>query len=309
MGKTMVHLEESAIPRGYRAGVPLRSGFPGERIVVLPRPRVVEALADPVTSRLVVTDSGYFPAAAEHLMTRPRGASETIVIVCVDGFGWCRLAGGEHVVRPGQALVIPRGTPHTYGASTDAPWTLWWLHAAGADVSDLAAASGVTPEKPVLAVPELPRAVALLEEVVTTMMRDDSPRSIQLAAGAAWHLLSVLATARYGTFAARNDPIASAVAHLQRHYSEKVTVNDLAARAGLSPSHFSALFRKATGCGPREYQTRLRMLKCRQLLDTTDLPVSAIARQVGYEDPFYFSRQFRAVHGVTASEHRARAKG
>jgi AraC-like DNA-binding protein len=51
------------------------------------------------------------------------------------------------------------------------------------------------------------------------------------------------------------------------------------------------------------------MMKCRQLLDTTDLPVSVIARNVGYEDPLYFSRQFRAVHGMTATEHRARAKG
>jgi AraC family transcriptional regulator, arabinose operon regulatory protein len=183
------------------------------------------------------------------------------------------------------------------------------MHVRGDDVAHLVEATGASPSVPVLAVPDVTRAVALVEEALRGMERDDSAATLQLAAGAAWHLLALLSATRHGVPHQRRDPVQAAVEYLQLHFAEKITVSELAATAGLSPSHFSALFRRATGCGPHEYQTRLRMMKSRQLLDTTDISVSAIARAVGYQDPLYFSRQFRAVHGMSASQHRARAKG
>ena len=56
------------------------AGFPNQRLVVVPRPLVREALERPITRRLVVTDAGVFPAAEEHGRYRPQGAEETIVI-------------------------------------------------------------------------------------------------------------------------------------------------------------------------------------------------------------------------------------
>ena len=287
----------------------MRSGFPDERISVLPRPLVAQALAHPVTSRLVVTDCGYFPRAAGHLRSRQHGCSETIVIVCVDGLGWCELPSGSHVVRPGQVLVVPSGEGHVYGADADSPWTIWWMHLAGCDIPALVQASGIGNAAPVLSLGNLPQAVSLVEEALLAMEQDDSQPTLQVAAGAAWHLMALMSRARPGLHIGRSDPVRVAIAFLQRQFAAKVSVSELADLVGLSPSHFSTLFQATAGCGPREYQTRLRMMKCRQLLDTTDLPVGTIARSVGYQDPLYFSRKFRAVHGMTASEHRARAKG
>lgn len=289
--------------------MPRRSGFAGERISVLPRLRVEEALRHPITSRLVVTDSGYFPRAADHVRVRPHGATEAIVIVCVDGVGWCEVDGVRHRVCPGQAVPLAPQIPHRYGASTMDPWTVWWIHVLGRDAAALVAAAGATATSPIVDVADLPRAVALLEEVVAGMERDDLTSTLQLGAGAAWNLLALLSTSHYQLPGQRSDPAQLAITHIQRHYRDKLTVSGLARQVGLSTSHFAALFRRATGCGPHEYQTRLRMLKARQLLDTTDLPVSAVARSVGYDDPFHFSRRFRAAHDVTASEHRSRTKG
>jgi len=79
--------------------------------------------------------------------------------------------------------------------------------------------------------------------------------------------------------------------------------------AGLSESHFAALFRRATGYGALEYQIRLRMGLARVLLDTTARTISSIAHQVGYSDPLYFSRQFRRIHGMSPSQYRSQDKG
>jgi AraC family transcriptional regulator of arabinose operon len=308
MARTTKNLDETTVGATVRT-MSRRSGFIGERISVLPRLRVAEALEHPVTSRLLVTDSGYFPHAADHDRARPHGADEAIVIVCVEGVGWCEVAGVRHRVCPGQVVALAPHTPHRYGASDDDPWSVWWVHVLGSDVADLVGSIGATPAQPVVDVPDLPRAVALLEEVVAGMERDDLARTLQMGAGAAWNLLALLSVSPYQLSRERTDPTQVAISFIQHHYGEKLTVPQLAGMVGLSTSHFAALFRRATGCGPREYQTRLRMLKARQLLDTTDLPVSSVARNVGYDDPFHFARQFRAAHGVTASEHRSRSKG
>lgn len=285
--------------------MPRMRGFTGERISVLARPLMREALSLPLTSRLLVTDCGYFPHAADHLRSRTHGSPQAIVILCVDGAGWCRTPSVRSEVTAGQALVIPPGTPHEYGAAADRPWTIWWLHLGGADVAELIGAlAGL-----VLHVGDVYRAVALIDEVLTRMERDDSVRTRQAAAGAAWHLLALLAAGQTGAPASRNDAIQQAQEYLREHLGARTSVAELAALARLSPSHFAALFRRATGTGVLQYQTRLRMSRARELLDTTDQAVAEIARSLGYADPFYFSRQFRSVHGISPSAYRTQHKG
>ncbi|MGI8331247.1 helix-turn-helix domain-containing protein [Actinomadura scrupuli] len=284
-------------------------GFAGERISVLPRPLIHQALGRPLTGRLLVTDCGHFPAAAGHRRSRPSGSGQAIVIVCAEGRGWCDLPAGRRAVHPGQALVLPPGVPHTYGAADGDPWTIWWLHLAGSDVRELLAAARVDAERPVVGVGDVYRAVALIDESLRRMQGDDSAASMQAAAGAAWHLLALLAADRTGTTSGGHDPVRQAREYLHDHVGTRVGVAELAALARLSPSHFAALFRKATGVGVLKYQTRLRMSRARELLDTTDLPIATIARRLGYQDPFYFSRQFHAAHGVPASTYRAQHKG
>jgi AraC family transcriptional regulator of arabinose operon len=288
---------------------PRAEGFAGERISVLPRPLVREALARPLTSRLLVTDCGYFPTAADHRRSRPAGSDQTIVIVCADGEGWCRLPSGTFAVTAGQALVIPAGVAHEYGASADRPWTIWWLHLAGADLGDLLDAAQVPAGGSVLSVGDVYRAVTLIDDALRRMEHDDSARSRQAAAGAAWHLLALLAADRTATPSTSGDAVEQAQRYLREHIGTRVSVAELAALTRLSSSHFAALFRRTTGAGVLQYQTRLRMARARELLDTTDLAIAEIARTHGYPDPFYFSRRFRSVHGVTASEYRAQHKG
>jgi AraC-like DNA-binding protein len=293
----------------HHDAMPRTQGFAGERISVLPRPLVREALGLPLTSRLLVTDCGYFPTAADHQRSRPVGSRQAIVIVCVDGAGWCRLPSGRHDVGTGQALVIPAGVTHAYGAAADRPWTIWWLHLAGADADELIDAARVDPERPVVHVGDVYRAVSLIDDVLGRMERDDSVRSRQAAAGSAWHLLALLAADQTRAPVSGNGALQQAQQYLREHIGTRTSVAELAALARISPSHFAALFRRATGVGVLQYQTRLRMSRARELLDTTDQAIAEIARTLGYADPFYFSRQFRAVHGVSASEYRTQHKG
>ena len=88
-----------------------------------------------------------------------------------------------------------------------------------------------------------------------------------------------------------------------------IDVASLAKLAGLSPSHYSALFKARTGYAPIDYVARLRMHRACQLLDTTTHSVKTVASMVGYKDQLYFSRVFSAINEVSPSEYRNQRKG
>jgi AraC family transcriptional regulator of arabinose operon len=285
----------------------LRDGFPGQRLHVLPRPLVKEALQRTPTSHLLVTDAGYFPHAAMHGRVRRAGAAQAIVIMCADGSGWCELNGKWHEVGPGEVLIIPARAPHRYYAHSTTPWSIWWQHVTGDDVPELLVAIGLTAEKPTAAMADPYRAFLLVESVCDDLARDETSASLTAASGAAWHLLALLAAERHSRANGR-EPIARVQAHLREHLAAAVSVPELASMAGFSASHFSARFRAVTGFSVTEYVKRLRMARARQLLITSDHTVAEIAAAVGYPDPFYFSRHFGAVNGVSPRAFRARAQ-
>jgi AraC family transcriptional regulator, arabinose operon regulatory protein len=288
----------------------IQDGFAGQRLRVLPQPLIEAVLARPVTQRLVVTDCGVFPHAMAHGRSRPQGSPQAIIILCTEGRGWYRLGEDSvvHSVRPGQALVIPPGTAHEYGADPDDPWTIWWMHVAGSDVAEFLGAMRISAARPVLRVRDQFRTTALVEEALVRMETDESVPSLLAASGAAWHLLAVLAADQTDS-SPRDDPIRQSLTYLQQRIGSRTSTTELARLAGISPSHFAALFSRTTGHGVQSYQDSLRMSRARELLDTTTLPIAAVGRAIGYEDGLYFSRRFSRHHGMSPTEYRHNAKG
>jgi AraC family transcriptional regulator, arabinose operon regulatory protein len=284
-----------------------REGFENQRLCVIPRPFVAEALTRPATRRLIVTDAGWFPTAEQHLRVRPSGAPEAIVLVCVDGFGWVELGGERLRVGPSTAVLIPPRTPHSYGADDEAPWTIWWCHLQGSDLADLWEAAEASVARPLISLRAVDRVTVLLDEIVTSLERDQSPARLLATAGVAWRLMTQLAVDR--RLPERGEPLERAMRYLEERVEGGIRVSDLARLVGVSPSHLGALFRDATGGGVLAYHTALKMARARTLLDTTGLHVSEIGREVGYDDPFYFSRQFSRVHGMSPSDYRVQRKG
>ncbi|GAB3274238.1 helix-turn-helix domain-containing protein [Kineosporia babensis] len=281
----------------------LGAGFAGQRMLVLPRPVLNEALSRPVTSELLVTDCGYFPHAERHGRERHDPIEQAVVLICVRGRGWCRTDGSDFDIRAGEVAVLPAGHPHAYGADPDDPWTLWWLHTAGRAVPSLVEVIGASAKAPVR-VPADAHGIALLAaEVVAWMERDTTPSSLVASSGAAWHLLTLLASSRSVRDGAET-LVERAAEHLRTNISARTSVSELASTAGLSESYFAALFRRRMGVPVQTYQTQVRMGRARELLATTERSVAEVSTECGYDDPWYFSRQFRRVHGTSPSVYR-----
>jgi transcriptional regulator GlxA family with amidase domain len=99
--------------------------------------------------------------------------------------------------------------------------------------------------------------------------------------------------------------LARSLAYMEENLNKPLQVSALAAQANVSPSHFFALFKQLTGRPPMDYFTRLRMRHACRLLDSTSARVKEVAAALGYDDPFYFSRVFKAVNHVPPSRYRS----
>lgn len=93
---------------------------------------------------------------------------------------------------------------------------------------------------------------------------------------------------------------------LQQRQGQRVTVPQMAARAGLTERTFLRRFRRATGLRPTEYCQQLRVGRAREMLESTRCTVEEIAWSVGYEDPGAFRQVFHRLMGLSPGEYRRR---
>lgn len=287
-------------------------GFLGQRIVVLPRQVVASALQQGLIRYLLPTDVGYFPKAAGHFMRRAPGIDQTVFIYCVKGQGWCELAGTRHEIRAGELLVVPSRTDHVYGADPDRPWTIFWMHVKGEHVPSLQAEFGTTEARPVLFIGENPELLALFEELLDVLEHGYATSRLLYASQILTHLLGLMLWDRHRNWRGVLDAaqkVAQSIAYMKQHLDQRATAASLAALANLSESHYRSIFKRQTGYAPMDYLIRLRMHKACQLLDTTQMNVKEIATAVGYVDPLYFSRVFKAVIELSPSQYRLAHKG
>lgn len=91
---------------------------------------------------------------------------------------------------------------------------------------------------------------------------------------------------------------------LADHLDAKVRLADAAGAAALSDFHFHRSFARAFGETPHDFLTRLRIDRARQLLATTETPVTDICLAIGYESLGSFSTMFRARTGLSPAEYR-----
>ncbi len=90
--------------------------------------------------------------------------------------------------------------------------------------------------------------------------------------------------------------------NLKQHHS----IESLAQGVNLSVNQLECLFKHELGCSPSYYVMRLRLMRACVLLETTELRVCQVMRQVGFTQPGHFSATFRAAFACNPKEYRTR---
>ena len=98
--------------------------------------------------------------------------------------------------------------------------------------------------------------------------------------------------------------VAASIRWTEQHLADPLTLEIISAQAGLSASHFTALFRDALGTSPMKHLQARRMVLARKLLIDPYRTISQIARRCGYGDANYFTRLFKKCHRCSPTQFR-----
>lgn len=91
---------------------------------------------------------------------------------------------------------------------------------------------------------------------------------------------------------------------IHTHFSENISLNDVADAVRLNPEYLSRLFKSETGTGYTEYLTHIRLSHAKKLLKNTDMKVHEIASAVGYPNLSYFSSLFKKQYGLSPFDYK-----
>lgn len=286
-----------------------KEGFAGQKSIVLPNLVIDRLSSNPINGFLYATDIGFYPNASNHYRQRKQGSPENILIYCVAGKGWCKIENKLYTIMPNQFLVVPLGLAHTYSADKEDPWTIYWIHFKGEGGLHLAR--------------------SLYEKLITgdnmiyisearNNLFDELYKNLQLGYGKSntgyasillWQILgSFLYDERFGAslMQQQSDPIEKAIAYISENIQSRLTLEMISGEANLSVSHFSMLFKNKTGYTPVEYVNHLKIQIACQNLQFTNFRIKEIAELSGIEDPYYFSRVFNSLMGVSPTQYRLR---
>ena len=102
--------------------------------------------------------------------------------------------------------------------------------------------------------------------------------------------------------------VAWAIAYIDAHLDERLSLNELAAKSGLSVWRFATVFRQQAGVSPRRYICELRVRKVQALLTSGESLASA-ALVAGFYDQSHLCRHFKNTCGMTPGQFASRQRG
>ena len=105
-----------------------------------------------------------------------------------------------------------------------------------------------------------------------------------------------------------NDCVDKAILYMQENIQKNISLQQLSSIYNYSPSRFSALFKQKTGYAPIDYFIQMKMQRASQKLDLSNDSVKAIAIEMGFDDPYYFTRRFTKIIGVSPTKYRSMQK-
>lgn len=161
--------------------------------------------------------------------------------------------------------------------------------------------------------PDLCAAGVILRDALKT---DDMPSAVMFEAMSRVFLVKLLQ--RYGK--RRVEEVELSARFTSRHYQQvlgyvqnrldqTITVDQLAAEAGMSPSHFARVFKETLGSTPMQYVMAYRIEQAIKMMEDATRPLGDIALACGFADQAHFTRSFKQVMGQTPRAYRVANPG
>jgi AraC-like DNA-binding protein len=233
---------------------------------------------------------------------------------CVIAQGSKQVLLGEELFRydPGHYLISTVDLPivsQVVEASTERPYFSFRLNLDASFVASVMMESGIGIEKGDARVKAMDVSsidANMLDAVVRLARLLDAPDEIHALAPLIireiiYRLLRGEQGARLSHLLASGGDtrrISKAIGHLRQHFDEPLKIEHIARELGMSVSGFHHHFKSVTAMSPLQFQKQIRLQEARRLMLGEDLDAASAGFRVGYEDPSYFSREYKKLFGA-----------
>ncbi len=273
---------------------------------------LVEYLDDPaiITATLPpgILLTGHFNEEYGYGGYRPNGTRDWLITYTISGEGIYHIHQDELICREGDFVILKPGTMHRYATREGSIWNFMWAH--------------FVPHSHWMGYFQLPEPLNGLlyfhiESLQTrkrifnafnTMMedsRDMQPFWEELALHSLEEVFLLINQKLRKSEKSVLDPrIEEILTVLTHQMKDQHRLEDLAKIVNLSPSRLAHLFKKQTGDSILETLLKIRLRHSARLLEFTSRKIADIAHDVGFQDSFYYSRQFKAFYGMNPSSFR-----
>lgn len=284
-----------------------REGFEGQRQISVP-PRIIRnfLMNNTITKQLFITHIGYYPKAKFHHVERPAGSNQHILIYCAEGSGWAKTGNLLTDINTSQFIIVPAKQPHSYGASDDNPWSIYWCHFQGEVSTAIMELILKHFDNINVNVSFIENRLQLFENIYDTLSLGYSNENLQYISMAFYHFLSslIFESKFKGLSKKEKDAIDEVILFMANNVDRLMTLEDFASFANLSVSRFSSIFKQRTGYSPIDYYNHLKIQKACQYLAFTNFSIKEIGYKLGISDPYYFSRMFTKTMSLSPKKYR-----
>jgi AraC family transcriptional regulator, arabinose operon regulatory protein len=256
----------------------------------------------------VVVRAGHLRSAPDYRVERDHLPGHDLLL-CLSGSGFVLTGNRRFKVEADEMAWISGHHPHAHWANQTDPWELLWLRIDGRTMEETCN---------ILSVPRLPVfsgiPVSDLRKGFLRILELMKLRPLALDAmvnAAVAEILALLCENRqaepldsFGGFPEDSADVREALTKMALYPDRPWRVAALARLCRLSEPHFYRKFKQATGSTPIDWLRRERINHARRRLLESEDPIKQISEQVGYNDPFFFSRDFKRYTGVAPKNYR-----
>lgn len=287
----------------------IESGFPGERFMVLAQPFLDLMKDNPLTGDLYIHSLGYISKGKYHYVHRPNGCSQYVMIYCTSGRGTVTIADKRYKIKDYDFVLLPANVPHSYSADDSDPWSIYWVMFMGEKGEIFEKSVPLPISVPPSTHSRIEQRMELFESCFSLLSGEITLEKMNYAIIIFAHFISSFVyvdllnnTLSQPEYAPQS--ISRVTHYMSENVERNITLSELASYAGYSESYFYRKFIAETGFAPIDYFIHLKINSASILLIKTDMSITQISAKLGFNNPDYFSRLFKKIVGITASEFR-----
>ncbi|MBQ7384326.1 MAG: helix-turn-helix domain-containing protein [Clostridia bacterium] len=251
---------------------------------------------------IIVNCAGKVDTEFPFTTDNPTGRDDYYMLYMVRGELSVELSGETVTADSGTVIIFPPKYPYRYFYRGGEPILYFWIHFTGGYVQQLLKECGICEMPWQVRTAKHSKMADHFRRFYDRFMLPEPFLSRELACALEQLILTVAQSANEEP---QKRPLSTSLDLIHASYQKPLTVEELAQIEHLSQSRYITLFKEQYGMPPIAYIINLRMLTACELLLGTDMSVKQIGIQVGYDDPFFFSKIFKRHMGASPQSYRA----